>query len=125
VSCICGRNDKFPRVTVFHEMFCDTERDERAPAQRDEGRERNDQPISVLQGLRLGNEPGGFDDGTGPIHELDSEPVQTLAGLQGDISSIYNAPAMRLVRINNQDQSTPGQISLNASRSRSSGVSLE
>ena len=63
-------------------MFADTERYERAAAQRYKGQERNDQPVSIFEGVRLGLRSAASASATAWSIELDPERVEAVAGHQ-------------------------------------------
>ena len=63
-------------------MLADTQRCERAAAQRDERQESNDQTIAVLKSVRLTYAFCGICIGNGTIHEFDPEQIEPIAGYQ-------------------------------------------
>src|SRR4029450_5617414 len=50
---IRSRNVERPKIAGFHELFADTQRYKRAAAHRNERQQRNDQPVSIFEGVRL------------------------------------------------------------------------
>jgi len=67
------------KIAGSHEVFADAQRHQRAAAQWYERQERNDQPVSIFEGVSLGYPLGGICVGDRVVHELDPERVEAIS----------------------------------------------